>query len=121
MRICIPTVDDRGRDADLSEHFGNAPFFTIYDSETDSYETVNNADHEHEHGMCHPMDNLKTKGINCVVCKGLGRRALLKLNVSGIDVLKADGSTVSDIVGNFSAEKLKKIDAENACPDHRCR
>jgi predicted Fe-Mo cluster-binding NifX family protein len=120
MRICIPTIDDRGQDSEPCEHFGSTPYFTIYDSETDAYETVNNADHEHEHGMCHPMDNLKNKHIDCVVCTGLGRRALEKLNSSGIDVLKTDGSTVRGIVENFLAGKLNKIDAENACQHHKC-
>ncbi|OHB76500.1 MAG: hypothetical protein A2Z25_11420 [Planctomycetes bacterium RBG_16_55_9] len=120
MRICIPTMDGRGRDAELCEHFGSAPYFTIYDSETDAYETLDNADREHEHGTCHPMNGLKSKGIDCVVCKGLGRRALEKLNSSGINVFRTDGSTVRDIAENFSAGKLDKIDAENACQEHRC-
>lgn len=120
MRLCIPTMDDAGQDAKLCEHFGSAPYFTVYDSETDSYETVNNSDHEHEHGTCHPMDNLKSKGIDCVVCRGLGRRALEKLNSSGINVLRTDGSTARAIVENFSTKKLSEINAENACQSHRC-
>lgn len=119
MRICIPTIDDRGQHAELCEHFGSAAYFTIYDSQTDAYETIDNTDHEHEHGTCHPMDNLKSKGIDCVVCRGLGRRALEKLHSGGIKVLRTDGSTVRDVVENFSAKKLSEIDAENACPNHR--
>ncbi|MHC4509906.1 MAG: NifB/NifX family molybdenum-iron cluster-binding protein [Planctomycetota bacterium] len=121
MRICIPTVDDRGPHAELCDHFGSAAYFTIYDSQTGAYETVDNSDHDHEHGTCHPMDNLKSKGIDCVVCRGLGRRALEKLNSGGISVLRTDRSTVQDIVENFSGEKLDQIDAENACQNHRCR
>jgi predicted Fe-Mo cluster-binding NifX family protein len=120
MRLCIPTIDARGLNAELCEHFGSTPYFTIYDSETGAFETVDNADHEHEHGTCHPMDNLKSKGIDCVVCRGLGRRALEKLNANGIRVLKTDGSTVSDVVESFSAKKLTEIDAENACQNHKC-
>ena len=28
MKICIPTMDDRGREGMPSDHFGSAPFFT---------------------------------------------------------------------------------------------
>lgn len=120
MRICIPTVDDRGQDAELCEHFGSAPYFTIYDSEARTFETVNNADHEHEHGMCHPMDNLRSQAIDCVVCRGLGQRALEKLNSNGINVFRTDDAIVRNIVENFPTRKLNKIDAENACQNHKC-
>jgi len=120
MRLCIPTIDDKGQQAVLCDHFGSAPYFTIYDSQADAYETVSNADSDHEHGTCHPMDNLKSKGIDCVACRGLGRRALEKLNSSGIRVMWTDGLTVRDVVENFSAEKLSEIDAENACQEHKC-
>ncbi|MDQ1281302.1 MAG: Dinitrogenase iron-molybdenum cofactor biosynthesis protein, partial [Thermoproteota archaeon] len=31
VRIVIPTIDENGLDAQLSEHFGRAPYFTIVD------------------------------------------------------------------------------------------
>ncbi|UCC99897.1 MAG: NifB/NifX family molybdenum-iron cluster-binding protein [Phycisphaerales bacterium] len=120
MRLCIPTTDDKGQHAELCDHFGSAPYLTIYDSKTGAYEIVNNSDHEHEHGTCHPMDNLKSKSIDCVVCRGLGRRALEKLHSGRIRVLRTDRSTVEEIVQNFSAEELSEIDAESACQNHRC-
>lgn len=120
MRLCIPTTDDQGPQAELCEHFGSAAYFTIYDLQTGAYEIVNHSDHEHEHGACHPMDNLKSEGIDCVVCRGLGRRALEKLNSGGIRVLRTDRSTVEDIVQNFSIDELSEIDAESACQNHKC-
>jgi len=113
-------MDAKGRQAVLCEHFGSAPYFTIYDSQTDTCETVNNTDHDHEHGTCHPMDNLKSKGIDCVACRGLGRRAFEKLNSSGIKVWRTGSSTVGQVVENLSAKELAEIDAENACQEHRC-
>jgi predicted Fe-Mo cluster-binding NifX family protein len=70
MRICIPTQTNAGQKAKVHGHFGSAPYFTIYDFETNGYETVSNSDNDHEHGTCHPMDNLKDKGINYVICRG---------------------------------------------------
>ena len=35
MLACIPTVDDAGRAARVHEHFGSAPFFTLYGSDSD--------------------------------------------------------------------------------------
>lgn len=120
MRICIPTIDDCKEVSEVCDHFGSAPYFTIYDFETNGYETVSNLDNDHKHGTCHPMENLKDKGIDCVVCKGLGRRALEKLNDCGIKVFRIDRPTVKDIVEDFSNSKPEEIDPENACRSHRC-
>lgn len=120
MKICIPTINAEKQLAEVCDHFGSAPYFTIYDFEADTYETINNSDHNHEHGTCHPMENLKDKGIDCIVCKGLGRRALEKLNDCGIKVFRIDRSSVNDIVEDFSKSELEEIDPENACRSHRC-
>ena len=34
MRLCIPVVDDRGMEAGLSPHFGNAPYFALVEIES---------------------------------------------------------------------------------------
>ena len=120
MKICIPTIDAREQFSEVCDHFGSAPYFTIYDYETGAYETMNNSGHEHEHGTCHPMENLKGKGIDCVVCKGLGRRALEKLNTNGIRVFRIERQAVKEIVEDFSAGKSEEMNADNACQNHRC-
>ena len=120
MKICIPTIDNEKQLSQVCDHFGSAPYFTIYDFAADAYETVNNTGHDHEHGMCHPMNNLTVKNIDAVICKGLGGRALLKLKDGGIKVLRTNQSTVKDIVDGFAENKLEEIDPENACQNHSC-
>jgi predicted Fe-Mo cluster-binding NifX family protein len=120
MRICIPTIDDRRQLSEVCDHFGSAPYFTIYDFETNAYETVNNSGHDHEHGTCHPMDNLKDKNIGVVICKGLGRRALEKLNDSRIKVFRIDRSMVKDIIEDVSDGKLEEINPESTCRHQGC-
>ncbi len=120
MRICIPTQDDKANQSEVCDHFGSAPYFTIYDFKADAYETVNNSDHDHEHGTCHPMNNLTEKSIDAVICRGLGRRALQKLNDGGIKVFRAEQSTVKEIVESFAENKPEEIDFENVCQNHSC-
>ena len=53
MKICIPTKNDRGPDSEVSEHFGNAPFFALADLDSGGLKVVRNPQcHEH-HGSCH--------------------------------------------------------------------
>jgi predicted Fe-Mo cluster-binding NifX family protein len=52
MKICIPTETNEGKSAQVYSHFGSTSFFTIYDTDTDSIEIIDNANQHHSHG-CH--------------------------------------------------------------------
>ena len=120
MRICIPTIDNKEQFSEVCNHFGNAPYFIIYDSEKNTYETVNNSDSEHEHGTCRPTLNISEMNVDTVVCKGLGRRAIQKLNQAGIRICKADVIYVREIVQSLAEKELQEIDASDACQGHGC-
>ena len=55
MRICIPAETNLGRKAMVYAHFGIAPYFTIYDTEKDAFEIVENSNQHHDHGTCYPL------------------------------------------------------------------
>ena len=120
MRICIPSQDNRGALSEVCDHFGSAPYFTLYDSEQDAFEILSNGNSQHQHGACQPMSHLQGRGIDCVACRGLGLRALEKLRGSGISVFKTDCATVGEVVRNLSENTLEPMDPEAACQDHRC-
>jgi len=84
MRLCIPTLDEGGLEAALSDRFGKTPFFTVVDTDTQSVEVIPNEDSAHELGGCNPLRNLETERIDLVVCQGLGRRAVTWLSEAGI-------------------------------------
>ena len=55
MHICIPVLDDRGLDSQVSAHFGSAPGFMIVDTESGSCRLIGNGNQHHAHGMCQPL------------------------------------------------------------------
>lgn len=120
MKICIPTETKDGKSANVYGHFGSAPYFTIYDTDKDSIEVIDNSNQHHSHGMCSPMESLTGKNINAIVCGGMGARAVQKLNEGGIKTYKAAAGTVEDIAGQFIKGGLKEITPENACSHHGC-
>ena len=120
MRICIPTETDAGKEARVYGHFGSAPYFTIYDTEKDVCETVDNSNQHHAHGTCHPMDTFGSKRIDAVVCAGMGVRAIQKLKEAGIQVYKASGATVEEIIEKYQANELEEITLKDACNRHGC-
>ena len=120
MRICIPTETSDGKNAKVYGHFGSAPYFTIYDTEKNTCETINNSNQHHAHGTCHPMNILDGKNIDAVVCGGMGGRAVQKLNEAGIKAYLAEPGTVLDMANKYIESSLKEITVENACSQHNC-
>jgi len=120
MHICIPTETDTGKKAKVYGHFGSAPYFTIYDTEKDDCQTMDNSNQHHTHGTCHPIDTLGSKHIDAVVCAGMGMRAIQKLNEAGIKAYKTSAATVQEIIEKYRANELEELTLENACSRHRC-
>jgi len=120
MKLCIPTKTDDGKAAKVHEHFGSAPYFVIYDTETDTAEVINNINQHHSHGMCQPLSSLGGKKIDAVVCSGMGARAVQKLNEGGIRAFRAIPGTVENIASQFLKGSLKEITAADACTQHGC-
>lgn len=118
MRICVPTTTQDGANAEVYEHFGSAPYFTIYDTTDGTVAVITNANPHHAHGMCHPLGALEGKRIDAVVTGGMGAGAVQKLNAAGIRVFRAVPGTVAGMTEQFSAGKLEELTARNACAHH---
>lgn len=115
MRICIPTTAETGLDARLSPHFGSAPFYTLADTSAQSLRVMVNDHARHAHGQCEPTRSLITEGVEAVVCRGLGRRALVGLRELGIAVLITEAHTVGQALEAFDAHELCPLAEEEAC------
>lgn len=119
MKICIPTVDDRGIQGTASYHFGSAPFFTIVDVETEACEVLANGGHGHGSGACVPVDQLKARALDAVACLGMGRGASNTLSEAGIDVFLAQSENVAEIVEAARNRALRPMPADRACGSHQ--
>ena len=81
MRICIPTHTDEGLAAAVAGHLGRAPFLTLVD--TDSGEVAVLPNSPHGEGHCHPTGSLEGRGVEAILCSGVGRRAVAALERRG--------------------------------------
>jgi predicted Fe-Mo cluster-binding NifX family protein len=73
MELCVPTQTREGKQAQVFEHFGSAPFFTLVDTESQSVEIVENANQHHEHGMCQPLQAIANLKVDAVGVWVLGQ------------------------------------------------
>ena len=120
MKICIPVETDMGKEAKVYGHFGSAPYFSIYDTDKDDCETIDNSNQHHAHGTCHPLTVLEGKGIDAVICNGMGTRAIQKLNDAGIRAYTASGNNVREIIDKYRSNELEEMTIDSACHRHGC-
>jgi predicted Fe-Mo cluster-binding NifX family protein len=118
MRICIPTLDDRGLRGVPSDHFGSAPFFTFVDTDSEDMEVQKNAGAHHVHGACRPLDFLGTQKVDAIACRGLGKRAFSRLRDGGIGVFLTFEKDVEATVRAYTDGRLRQLTSEEACHGH---
>lgn len=117
-KICFPVVNNQGMDSDVYEHFGSAPHFIVVDTETNTVETLNNMDLNHQHGMCNPIKALGSNVVDAVVVGGIGAGALRGLQTKGIKVFKASSKTVKDNLEILRQGKLSELSSNEVCAGH---
>jgi predicted Fe-Mo cluster-binding NifX family protein len=113
----MPTTDNRGLDAALSPHFGRAPWFTIVNTESGSVEQVRNGVEGRVHGSCAPTDEIVRRGVEGVLCRGIGRGASARLAACGIAVYLTEEVSAAAAVEALGAGKARALDGAGACND----
>jgi len=109
-----------GLDNLVGEHFGRVPTYTIVDLDTNEIKVVPNTSH-HMGGQGNPPEIMAREGVNVMVCRGLGRRAISLFEEMGIDVYIGATGTVKDAIDAFKQDKLQKANIGDACGMHAFR
>lgn len=118
MKIGIPTLGGRGLSEEVSPHFGRAPTFTLYNTETGDVKVVNNTS-EHMGGVGKPPETLMQHDVEVMLCSGLGPRAINMFESYGIRVFVGASGTVQDSIDLWKEGILEEATDENACKMHR--
>ena len=107
MRIAIP-CENASLDADVSMHFGRAPFFAIIDvrdGEIVNVEFVRNPFEEHMPGQIPRF--LHSLGVNVIIAYGMGVKARMFFESFGISVITGAYGRVRDVVRGFLTGTLE--------------
>jgi predicted Fe-Mo cluster-binding NifX family protein len=115
MKIAFPVQQAEGLESTVYGHFGSAPRFVIVESETGSFETLNNNDMHHSHGQCQPMKALAGDTVDAVV---IGAGALMKLQADGIKVFRAVEGSVRENLEFIKAGNLPEFVMNMTCTGH---
>ena len=120
MKVCIPTMGNKGLDEQVGEHFGRVPTYTVYDSETEELSIMDNTS-GHAGGSGYPAEILSKAGINVMICGGLGSRAISMFEQSGVMVYIGARGTVKEALDMWKAGTLQAATDESACAQHAFR
>jgi len=111
-RIVVPVSDDRGIDAQLSQHFGRAPFFAIIDLDEEGQVigqgTIANTS-EHFGGVGNPSDRILQLQPRALITYGMGPRALRLFQNAGVAVLRTEANTVREVVRAYNNDELQEL------------
>lgn len=120
MKVCIPVKENKGGESTPYNHFGSAPCFIIYDTDSKEIKTIENGDLNHAHGMCQPLKALSGEKVDVVLVEGIGAGAINKLKRQGIKVCKAVGGTIEENIKLLKEDKLAEFSINNICSNHDC-
>ena len=112
MRIVVPVSDDKGIDAQLSQHFGRAPFYAIIDLDEKGkvigQGTIANTS-EHFGGVGLPPDRILQLKPKALITYGLGPKALRIFQDAGVAVLRTEANIVRDVVTAYNNNELQEL------------
>lgn len=115
MRVCIPTTDDTGHKASLSDHFGRAPFYTVLETDSGAADAVENKS-DHFGGDKQPPVFIADLDVDAVIVRELGERSKTVFDERGIDVYRATAETVRDLLAAFERGKLAEVGTDDVHP-----
>lgn len=116
----MPVNENNGLNSQPYNHFGSAPFFLIYDTQSAQLTGINNGDLNHEHGMCQPLKALCGHDIDVILVSGIGRGALTKLAAQGIKTYHAEPTSFEANISLLKEAKLDTFDTDQVCTSHDC-
>ena len=112
MKIVVPVMDERGINAQLSEHFGRAPYFEVVDLDekgnVSSQKTIANVS-EHFGGVGLPPNRILKLKPDALVTYGLGFKALTILQNAKVAVLKTNVNVVKEVIKAYKNDELEEL------------
>ena len=114
MKIAMP-VDDRSMETSISQHFGRAPFFLIYD--TGSKESIfldNSAATSQGGAGIKAAQIIVDNKVGALLTPRCGENAAEVINKANIKMFKAINDSIKDNIDALNAGKLSLLEEIHA-------
>ncbi|MBC2600253.1 NifB/NifX family molybdenum-iron cluster-binding protein [Puniceicoccus vermicola] len=111
VRVGFP-LENGGDGSRISSDFGTAAIILLVDCESGEEAMIGNESPHCGEGHCGPTDVFVSFGLDAVVCRGLGRAALQRLENSEIQVFYTEEESVEKALKKFRHGNLAPFDKE---------
>lgn len=112
MKIVIPVINEEGLDAQLSGHFGRAPYFAVIDlgdaGQVLEQSTIANTS-EHFGGVGLPPQRILQLKLDALITYGMGPKALTIFQNAKVAVLRTRANTVREVVKAYNNDELSEL------------
>lgn len=117
MKLCIPITENKFLASEISAHFGKAPAYLVVESV--GHELCGVIERgARGAGTCAPVEAILERGVEAVVCAGLGRGAFERLTAGGIRVYRTEEATVESALWALEGGGLKEYVPADLCAGH---
>jgi predicted Fe-Mo cluster-binding NifX family protein len=112
MKLCI-TAEGDTPEAAVDPRFGRAAFFIVYDTETDAWHAVDNAQNLQAASGAGVQagQNVANLGVDVVLTGHCGPKAFRTLGAAGVQIVVGVEGTVADAVAQYKAGSLAPTEA----------
>ncbi|MBU2513611.1 NifB/NifX family molybdenum-iron cluster-binding protein [bacterium] len=118
MKVCLPVEMDKALESQVSDHFGSATCFMVFDEESGELKPHENTNIDHEPGQCNPLSSFGENIPDIVIVKGMGAGALKKLMEAGVKVFRAEADTIKENLDILTSRGLLRFTPQDACSGH---
>jgi predicted Fe-Mo cluster-binding NifX family protein len=100
-RIFFPLLDDKGVHSQISDHFGQSPFFGLYDVGKSELKIIPN-DLNHSDPNKSPIEQIQDAvNPSTIFAKGIGGKAIGIIKQKGLHLKTGDYKTVAEVLDNL--------------------
>ena len=115
MRIAFPVKENKGLESVIDDHFGVAKLFLIVDTQTRSFEFIENQKLSGEESKCKTSVLGKDSGIDAVITNCMGDGSRRSLTTANIKVFQAKKETILENLELMEKDELKLFHMFDLC------
>lgn len=109
MKICVSS-SNKEKNANLDQHFGRCPYFSIFDTETKEFKFIENAGVTANQGAgIAAGQQVIDEKVGVVITGSLGPNAMRVLHGGNIETYKCEGGSIEEVIKSFEEGKLEKL------------
>ncbi len=113
MKIAI-TSNGTNLEADVDPRFGRCPYFIIYDTDTNAFESmINEASLEGGGAGIQAGQLMKGKGVEIILTGNMGPNASSVLNAANIGFIVGVSGKVNEVIKKFMAREYQTVKSSN--------